>query len=251
MIIQSKTDKRNHSSANNGFLFASCCILSDDMSLIVGICDMTDAVIACDGRANNDDGSLLSETSLKTLRLNDHLCIGCTGHTNKIRDVLSAVGVDTPDSPDDRIFWDWEESGLSIQTPPEEARKLLHQAIRSMADKAQKPNIACCVLANRYGRPFVCTWTSGNEWNPHGWEIGGVGGSFNIGECLSSPGSTAHFLRLIDSDAGTAGAEQRFVDAIRFAASDNNYRTINRNVYLRRMSTDFVRSDRLAKLHNS
>lgn len=244
-------NKKNHSPANNGLIFPSCCILGDDMSLIVGICDRTDAVIASDGRANNDDGGLLSETSLKTLRLDAHLCIGCTGHTNKIRDVLSAIGVDTSDSPDDRIFWDWEESGLSIQTPPEKVRELLHQAIRSMADKTQKPNIACCVLANRHGRPFVCTWTSCNNWNPCGWEIGGACGSFNIGESLPSPESTAHFRELINWNAGTVGAEQRLVDAIRFAASDNNYRTINQNVYLRRMSTDFVRSDRLAKLHNS
>ena len=219
-------------------------IMPKAMTLIIGIKLGQDAVIASDGLMRFHTARKDEEQVLKTIRLNDHLCLGFSGNTNYMVPILKAMGIPADMTDHSMLCQAWEDSGTSLRMGYYRAQKIIESQLHNVllnapgdTDVSEIP--AVILIGKRYGEPIMCNWGYGTDWNA--FEIGtGVGGAIYIGKI--PPESTQErrqFEDLVEGDRSIGNAESRLIEAIRYAADWNGSKKINRNVATRRFSESF------------
>jgi len=214
------------------------------MSLIVAVRDDQDVVVASDGRVLDDLSNVISEDSLKTLALNTGVCLGLAGSTRTMRQVLTALGVRCRSTHPVDLLGECQEAACPIDVDYSDARdevaNVLRWMVRRFSPSERLKSIPAVILAGRQGEgPALSRWDyPGNAMAP----------SVNVGYwqaivgSLPDPGSQAlgELNRMVEAEAGTAGAEDRLTTAVRFCADYfGTNGPINKNVSIRRLSRGF------------
>lgn len=219
-------------------------ILRFEMSLLLAVRDDRDVVVASDGRVLGEDFGVLSDDSLKTLALNEGLCLGLAGPTDTIRHVLTSFGIKCRGSHPIELLGVCQEVACPIDVDYRDARdelsSLLRWMVRRVPVRWSFARIPAVILAGRSdGRPALCEW----DHPARAMETAGSGGySEAIAGSLPEEGSRewSEFRRMVRGERSTRRAEERLTRAVRFCARTFGSRgPISETVFLRRMSRGF------------
>jgi hypothetical protein len=215
------------------------------MSLIVAVRDDLDVVIASDGRVLNERLDVMSNDSLKTLALNDALCLGLAGTTPTMRLVLTALGVKCRDSHPVDLLGACQDIACPVDVDYGDARDELTSVHRWMTRHVgtglRRKEIPSVLLAGKSNdRPALCSWalpTRAVE----------TAGAFGYSDAIvgSLPKERTRewdeFHRMIREERSTQRAEERLTRAVRFCARYFGVGgPINETVFLRRLSRGFA-----------
>jgi len=211
------------------------------MSLIASVLDHDDLVIASDGCAGDP---CFEDYVLKTARLNENACVGCVGETDFMRTVLEALGYPGIDgSSDTEIFWDLERRAHPLSLDFVGAWRAISDALNRMLPRLRVHPLGVTVLlVGRVGEASACAaWMPKCDWRVASWtEIRPTwSAEVYIGKHPTSEKGSGVFEGKIARRLGTSGAEARLAEAIRYAAQEDAGRTVNGNVFTRRLSDGF------------
>ena len=215
------------------------------MSLIVAVRDDVDVVIASDGRVLNEHSGVISNDSLKTVALNDGLCLGLAGSTNTMRHVLIAFGMRCHGSHPVDLLGACQDVDCPVDVDYRDARDELTSLHRWMTRRVRarlhRREIPAVILAGRSNdRPALCRWA------PPARPVE-TAGAFGYSDAIvgSLPEESTRewddFRRMVRGERSTERAEERLTRAIRFCAryfGDGG--PVNQTVFLRRLSRGFA-----------
>jgi hypothetical protein len=210
------------------------------MSVVVGVLDRQDVVVASDGCAGDP---CHSKYALKTARIGRHLCIGMTGDTDYMRALFAAIGMAIPDDvPDEEIFRYLEET---IEDPAAEFPMVWESLGRAFADiRSQlcdsKYAVTAVIVGKHEGAVLHSPWDEGNGWEQEQWNLIDRTAAFNLGRAANDDDEQSTLVAILDSTRGTGDAEARLVKAVRYWSDCDRRRTVNHNVFARRLSNDFA-----------
>lgn len=218
------------------------------MSLVLGCLEDGDFVIACEGQGGAPDWA---EDVLKTVRLTPTMVLGCTGDTDFMRPVLSALGFcGVERSEDTRIFGDIEESGQLLRVSHDQAWARIRKVVSPNADLYNKDEngLAVALIAKRRQRRYVTVWSGENKWAPVESQVYSDFDSETlfIGHLPQGVAKPDVWRRCLEG-YGAMSLEDRLAGAIRWCADQQSEgeRKINGNVRTRRMSEEFKLRPRL------
>jgi len=214
------------------------------MSLILGVRDDHDIVVASDGRVLDARCAVLSDDSLKTLALNEELCLGLAGSTDGMHHVLVALGIRCRGAHPVDMLRLCQETVCPVDIEYRDARAELIALFRWMACRTSAVQCAgwipSVVLAGRcHGRPAVSRWAG----SPRPIEAAGSAGYFEavVGTYPGRTGSGGVELRrMVQGQGTTERAEERLTRAVRLAErSLGEGSAVGGTVCLRRLSHRF------------
>jgi len=190
------------------------------MSLILAVRDDRDIVLASDGRVLDGDLAVISDRSLKTLALNDALCLGLAGPTETMRVVLSSLGTHSRGVHPVDLLAACQQTACPVDVDYHDARDEVTSVLRWIARRAsarlRQPARPAAVLAGREeNRPALCHW----RYPAQPVEVaGGIGYSEAIVGSVpeAGTGAEAEFRRVVHGERSTARAEERLARAVRF-----------------------------------
>jgi len=221
-----------------------CAMLKGGMSLILAVRDQQDIVMASDGRVLDEDLSVMSDDSLKTLALNAELCLGLAGPTDTMRQVLRSLGIKGVGSHPVDLLGACQEMGCPVDVDYRDARDEVTSVLRWMTRRVpvrwRCARIPAVILAGRsYDRPALCEWS-------HSTRTMEMAGSTGYSEVmvgsLPEEGTRewAEFRWMVRGEQSTHGAEERLTRAVRFCArSFGTGGPVSETVFLRRLSRGF------------
>jgi hypothetical protein len=212
------------------------------MSTVMGVLDWQDAVIASDGCAGNP---CHSKYVLKTARIGPKLSIGMTGDSGFMPEILSSLGIEIPDTvASEEIFWHIEEAIGPVETDFPSAYGVLAKTLLDMRLRLRysEHKVAVVIVGGHEGAVLHGQWDGDNDWEPEQLYQANVGtaASFNMGRGAESEDEQAALVARVDFSRGAGGAERRLVEAVRYWSDCDKCRTVNRNVFTRRLSDDFT-----------
>lgn len=229
-------DGRGDASGHFDIQYAS---LSDGMSIVVGILDNRDVVIASDGCAGDPCDS---DYVLKTARIGKHLCIGMTGDTDFMRELLAAIGLPiAEDVADEEIFWHLEEAGRTVESGFASVWSKLGCAFAGMRERLResKYGVTTVIVGECDGLVLHSQWDEGNGWAQTEWNKIRKTAGFNLGRPANGEDELSSLYRIMDTPRGTDCSELRLVKAVRHWSGCDSGRTVNQNVFSRRLSEGF------------
>jgi len=214
------------------------------MSLILAVRDDRDIVVASDGRVLDRNHAVMSNDSLKTLALNETLCLGLAGSTDTMRHVLGSLGIKCRSTHPIDLLGSCQEVACPVDVDYGDARDELTSVLRWMVRRFPvrrlRVQVPAVILAGRSGGgPTLCRWSR----PARAVEAAGQAGySEAIAGSLPEQGTLewGEFSRLVQGERSTQRAEERLTRAVRFCAryfgADG---PINETVHLRRLSRGF------------
>jgi len=225
----------------NGFRWEG--FLLEAMTLILAVVDDKDVVVAADGRMTREDETVLAEQVLKTVRLNDRLCVAFSGKTEYIRKVLSRLGVSPIPSDHRRLMEAWEDSGQELRIGYQKAQHAITKEVQKIVsevgiERAKKMSVNALLASRVKGKPVLCFWGPDNKWSP----CEKKGPKFEMvwaGKVPQTAKAFSQFVALVKAGIERQDVRSGLVDAIRFAAEANDYKVINGNVSIRSLLTGF------------
>jgi len=214
------------------------------MSLVLAVRDDQDLVMASDGRVLGEDLSVLSDRSPKTLALNAKLCVGLTGSTDMIRQVLTPLGVNCRGSHPIDLLSLCQDGACPVDVDYGDARDEVTHVLRWMTHRTRRRThrreIPTVILAGEDRKhPALC------EWYPPAQTMETLGSAGYSEAVAGSPPAEGTrewfaFRRIVNGERSTQRAEERLAHAIRFCARMFGAAgPISRTVFLRRLSTGF------------
>ncbi len=214
------------------------------MTLILAVRDDRDIVLASDGRVLDERLAVMSDDSLKTLALNEELCLGLAGPTTAIRHVLSSFGIRCRGSHPVDLLGVCQEVACPVDVDYRDARDEVTSVLRWMTRRSPARLLATrlptVILAGRSDeRPALCEWGD----PVRAFETAGTAGySEAIAGSLPEEGTGAwtSFRRLVEGERSTRHAEDRLTRAVRFCARHFGAGgPVNETIFLRRLSRRF------------
>lgn len=206
--------------------------------------DDQDIVVASDGRVLCEDLAVMSDDSLKTLALNNQLCLGLAGPTDTMRQVLSSLGFKCRGTHPADLLGVCQEVACPVDVDYRDARDevtgVLHWMTQRVPRRSRLARIPAVLLAGRSNdSPSLC------EWNHPTWAMDASrpgGYSDALVGCLPDEGSRewVEFHRMVRGERSTKRAEERLTRAVRFTARYfGRGGPVNGTVFLRRLSHGF------------
>jgi hypothetical protein len=223
---------------------ADCGILRLGMSLILAVRDDRDIVMASDGRVLDEDLGVMSNNSLKTLALNAELCLGLAGPTDRMRPVLTSLGIKCRGAHPADLLGACQEVACPVDVDYRDVRDEVTNVLRWMTRRVpmrlRYTRIPAVILAGRSNdRPALCDWRH----PAHVVETtGSAGYSEAIAGSLPEEGTReeTEFRRMVRGERSTERAEERLTGAVRFCARYFGAGgPVNEAVFLRRLSRGF------------
>ena len=214
--------------------------LGSGMSIVVGILDGADAVIASDGCAGNPCDS---RYVLKTVRIGSGLCLGMTGDTDFMREILRAMGLSIPATvADEEIFWHIEETGQAISDGFGEVWERLGCEFSRARQRILESRYAVTAVLVGFcdGTVLHSQWDEGNCWFQAQWNTIALTAGFNVGRAAANQDELSALYGILETTRGTHQAEARLVDAIRYWSQCDSATTVGRNVFVRRLSENLA-----------
>lgn len=214
--------------------------LLSGMSVIVGVLDKQDAVIASDGCAGDP---CHSKYVLKTARIGRRLCIGMTGDTDHMRELFVAIDMAIPNEvADEEIFWYLEEATEAPEAEFLEVWERLGCAFDEIRTRLRESKYAVTtvIVGEHEGTVAYSLWAGENDWEQKQWSHLDGTAAFNLGRPARDEDEDSALYAAIDSRRGTTGAASRLVEAVRYWSECDCQRTVNRNAFVRRLSNDFA-----------
>ena len=214
------------------------------MSLILAVRDDQDIVIASDGRVLSEDLGVMSDDSLKTLALNEKLCLGLAGPTDTMREVLTALGIKCRGSHPIDLLGACQDVACPVDIDYRDARDevtcVLRWMTRHLPIRWRHRRVPAVILAGRSSdRPALCGWTH----HARAMEtVGAVGYSEAVVGSLPDEGTRewTEFHRMVRGERSAQHAEERLTRAVRFCARYfGTGGPVNETVFLRRLSRGF------------
>ncbi len=215
-----------------------------DMSLIVAVRDDQDVVMACDGRVLASDESVIADDSLKTLALNQDLCLGLAGRSDSMSQILGSLGLKCRGAHPVDIMRACQEVGCPIDVGYRDVRNELSDVLRWMVRRtprhARSVLIPAVVLGgSSRGRPALCEWSrptgTVTQAPPWGYSETVVGSMPNKGSR-----ELLEFELIVRGERTTHVAERRLTRAVRFCSHYfGTTGPVNEIVFLRRLSQGF------------
>ncbi len=216
------------------------------MSVIVGVRDDRDVVMACDGRVLGEDSRVMADDALKTLALNANLCLGLAGHSDALRQVLGSLGLKCRGTHPIDLLRSCQEVSCPVDIGYIDARAEVSGVLRWMLRRgrsSRKTSIPAVVLAGRWkDDPVLCGWRH-PTWTVDQTSLAGY--SEAVVGSLPEEGSRelCEFRGLIRGERTTDYAEGRLTRAVRFCARYFGASgPVSGTVFLRRLSRGFVLS---------
>ena len=214
------------------------------MSLILAVRDDEDIVLASDGRVLDDDLGVISESSLKTLALNDAVCLGLAGPTYAMRQVLTSLGIKCRDAGPVDLLGLCQEVACPVEVDYrdacDEVSSVLRWMTRRVPSRQRLQRIPAVILAGKERElPSLSEWSS-PTWRTKKSEAAGYFEAV-VGS-LPDAGSPARtkLHRMLRGELTTKDAENRLAKAVRFCANYFGAKgPINENVFVRRLSRGF------------
>ena len=211
------------------------------MSMIVGLMDREDIVIASDGCSGKPCSA---HYVLKTAKINHDLCVGMTGDTVFMRRILPVLGLGIPDSVgDDDIFLHIEEKIGSQDIDFLSAWKVLNRKMGSLRRSLHESEdgVAVVLVGQHRDEMLHGQWDRDNTWWQEHWHSTRDLNSFSfmIGRPPATDAELRELWNRLDNIAGTSNAEERLITGVRYWAQCDRQQTVNRNVFYRRLSEGF------------
>jgi len=164
-----------------------------------------------------------------------------TGDTDFMRPILRILGLDVPDSVgDDDIFLYIEEKIGSQDISFPKAWGSLRQEFNQRREeiRASKDKIAVVLIGKHNTEVMHSQWQRCNDWKQDHWNRITDSGSFQIGKQLAVTEQEELDRRLVSARI-TSNTETRLIEGIRYVADCDPEHTVNKNVFLRRLSEGF------------
>jgi len=196
------------------------------------------------------------ERVLKSIRLNDELCLALSGSTMLMIPILQTLSVPTDGVPHNRILQDWEDAKNEVDIGYGEAKRRIMSAVPRIlrtpfADGkvGQAPGVL--LVGHRLKGPVMCMWgdyapssaTNIEPGTPNSELLPNCDGISCVGR-VPEEGSDdrASVFSIATGNARIDGAEERLIQAVRFVSrwDKDKEASVGQVVSTRRMSNGFA-----------
>lgn len=214
------------------------------MSLLLAVRDDRDVVMASDGRVLGENLDVLADDSLKTLALNEGLCLGLAGPTDTMRMVLTSFGIHCRATHPVDLLGACQEVACPVDVDYSDARDEVTNVLRWMARRVSgrpyRARLPSVILAGQSAeRPALCEW--GHP--ARALETTGASGySEAIVGSLPREGTLewTEFCRIVRGERSTDRAEERLTRSVQFCARYfGRSGPVNETVFVRRLTCGF------------